>query len=295
APVGRRADRVRPEVLDPGPGRIDERDLVHVLESRPVRHHLDRPDLPLAPFAVEDATPVLLRQAVLAVDPPLARRAAAEVVDHRQYFLGVPGERPRVAVEAVLDDVHEARVPAVAVVGVVADEDAVVLVHRHVQVIARAAGEHLQARAVRPEADDAAAFQADEAAVLGPPHAALGDLDAVGDRVAGVPRHLRDTLVADGNIEPAIHAHANAAGHVVVESGRRGALGAAVGEEVLAPGRLALGIEGEDGDVGVMDDVELVADDVHAHDGPHLLGDEDALRRVAALEHPDLVNVLVAG
>ena len=62
--------------------------------------------------------------------------------------------------------VHEPRVPAVAVVGVVADEDAVVLVQRHVEMVARAAGEDFQLRAVRPEADDAAAFEADVIAFL---------------------------------------------------------------------------------------------------------------------------------
>ena len=49
--------------------------------------------------------------------------------------------------------VHEARVPTVAVVGVVADEDAVVVIQRHVEMVARAAGEDLQTASRRAESE----------------------------------------------------------------------------------------------------------------------------------------------
>src|SRR5262249_22985924 len=129
--------------------------------------------------------------------------------------------------------------------------------------------EHLQPRAVRPEADDAAALQADVVALPAAALAALGDVDAA--LVLLLARHLRDALVADADVQPAVHAHADAAGDVVVEARHPRDRRAEVGEQVLAVLRLALAVEGEDGDVRGVNDVELVADEFHAHDGPQLV------------------------
>ena len=50
--------------------------------------------------------------------------------------------------------------------------------------------------------------------------------------------------------------------------------------------------EGEDGDVRGVDAVEFVADQLQAHDGPHIFGEKDLFMRIAALEEPDAVEVL---
>src|SRR5262249_18263410 len=146
-------------------------------ETGSIRRQLDAEHLPLAPFAMKNAATIRLRQPIVEIHPATAWRATAKVADHRQRLPRPLRVGPGVAQKAAGRQVHQPRPPAEAVVGVVADEDAVVLIERYVEVIAGAAGEPLEPAAVGPEADHSAAFEADVMAFLRPPPAPLGDVD----------------------------------------------------------------------------------------------------------------------
>ena len=89
----------------------------------------------------------------------------------------------------------DAHVPARSVVGVVPGEKVHVRVDRDGERIAQSGREDLQLRAVGPDAEDAAAPLRKRGAVL-----ALGPVEPV---------------VADGDVDPAVDAHADAVGRVV--------------------------------------------------------------------------------
>src|SRR4051812_32353534 len=96
------------------------------------------------------------------------------------------------------DVVRQAVRPALAVVVIPISEDLVEAVQGHRQRITLPGGDNLQVGAVGPDADDAAAEEADRLAV---------PADAAGD-----------ALVADGDVEEPVHPQADARGDVVVDA-----------------------------------------------------------------------------
>ena len=90
--------------------------------------------------------------------------------ERRHDLVGIVGECPRVAILGGLDQMADAHVPARPVVGVVPREEVQVRVDRDRERIAQTGREDLQLRAVRPDAEDAAAPLRERGAVfpLGP-------------------------------------------------------------------------------------------------------------------------------
>ena len=90
---------------------------------------------------------------------------------------------------------RDANVPTAAVVGVVAREDVQVRVDADIENVSLAPRVNFHLGAVGPDADDAAA--------------------ASGERRAVVAVRLGETEVADGDVDPAVDAHADAVGRVI--------------------------------------------------------------------------------
>ena len=109
-----------------------------------------------------------------------------------------------IAVVAGLDVMREPGPPAEAVVGVVVGENVVEPIERQAEMIARAAGEMLELRAVEPHPHDAAPFERQCAAVG--------------------PGGLGNPLVAARDVDQPVHPQMNARHDMIVEpidAGRR--------------------------------------------------------------------------
>ena len=98
-----------------------------------------------------------LRQAGFIEPERAARAAAAEIGERLEHVLGEVLEERRVAHVRAGRDEAQAHVPAAAVVGVVAGEEVERGRDGHVVDIALAARDDLEAGAIGPDADDAAA------------------------------------------------------------------------------------------------------------------------------------------
>ena len=129
------------------------------VERRAVRLQLVPVDLAAAPVAGEQRVAVLLRPARVLHEQPAGAAAAAERAQRRHDLVGEVGEQLRVAVVGRLHQVADARVPAGAVVGVVAGEEVQERVDGDVERVPQPGAVDLQLRAVGPDADDAAAAQ----------------------------------------------------------------------------------------------------------------------------------------
>src|SRR5262249_12810919 len=124
-------------------------------------------DFPLAPLGPEPDAAIPLGPDVLLVEHAPARRPAAVLGHAGQVAVGAAVVVVGITIIAAVDMMRDAGPPAVAVVGVVVREQVVPVVEVRLQMVAGAGGEDLQATAVGPAAQHAAAADLDLAAVLG--------------------------------------------------------------------------------------------------------------------------------
>lgn len=145
-----------------------------------------------------------------------------------------------VTILAAFDHVREPAHPVV-LVRVVVGEKFVLLIHRHVENVAHAAREDFQPRAIRPEPEHAAARQIHARTVA--PHRSV------------------ETLVADGDVEKAVHAEAKIGRHMIVPV-QRPRLGVRLLNQVRALPAHSI-VVGEDGELRVVQDVESAFEILH--------------------------------
>ena len=216
-------------------------------------------------------------------DPERARAGAAAVVgEGRRGLLGEVLVQAGIAVVGERGEVVEARVPALAVVGVVPGEQVEGGRDRDVAVVAGHLGVDLELGAVRTDAHDAAAVERDALAVAG------------ADR-AVVVAHESRAEVADGDVQPAVDAHAAAVGGVVGAAGMLDAAAESVDEQLALLGLAVAVLVAEHAEEGRMDEVEGAVDDVAAartvDAGVLDHGVHDAVE-VPVLGHEDAAHVL---
>jgi hypothetical protein len=149
----------------------------------------------VAPLDGEERVAPFRGQVGLIGEDRAAGRAATIIVEAIDELAGEVDEPAGVAVVAGGDDVGQSVVPGVAVVGVVAGEDAPERIDGDVIDVAVAPGVDFQARAVGSDAEDTAAVEGQLGAVLG-------------DGVFAAE-------VAGGDVDPAVDAEADAVGGVV--------------------------------------------------------------------------------
>ena len=206
------------------------------------------------PIAGEEGLAEITGEAGLAEVEAAGTGAAAVVGERMGDLVGEVLVKTRVAGVGQRGEVVEARVPALAVVGVVAGEEVEGRGDRDVADVAGHHGVVLELGAVGADAHDAAAVEGDALLV------AEADGAVVVAQEAGAE-------VADGDVEPAVDAHAGAVGGVVGAAGVLDAAAEAVDEERalgiivgLAVAVLVL----ELGEEGRVDEVEDAADEVAA-------------------------------
>ena len=213
-------------------------------EGRLERLHRVVVDISGGPIAGEDHVAVVTREAGLVQVEPAGAGAAAIVGQRRQRLVGEVLVEPRVAEVAERGEMQEARVPALAVVGVVAHEHVEVGRNRRGEVVAGHQRIRLHLAAVRAHAHHAATEQGVAGAV----------------RAFGVGH----AEVAHADVKPAVDAHAHAVGGVVGAARVLDAPAEALDQGFFLVGHAVAGGVAEAAEVGRVDQVERAADEVAA-------------------------------
>ena len=220
-----------------------------------------------APLHRVQPAPESFRETRLVHEQRAAGRAAAVVRERLDHFVAELFVERRVAVLAAHQDMREAHVPAIAVVGVVAREEVHLRRDGHVINVALAVRNDFQPGAVRAHAHHAAAVQLDRRAVLA---------DGVGRAV-----------VAAGDVEKAIDAHPHAV-HGVVGPAKFQVEAQPLHDGLAAVGHAVAVVVEIRGDEGRMLDVKNIvlepdaARAVHRRKGGELVGFPVAVRIGAA-------------
>ena len=206
------------------------------------------------PVAGEEGLAEIAGEAGFAEIEAAGAGAAAVVGEGVRAFVGEVLVKTRIAGVGQRGEVMEAGVPALAVVGVVAGEEVEGRGDRDVADVAGHHGVVLELGAVRAHAHDAATVEG---------HALLV---AEADGAVVVAQEAR-AEVADGDVEPAVDAHAGAVGGMVGAAGVLDAATEAVDQERalgIVVGLAVAVLVLELGEEGRVDEVEDAADEVAA-------------------------------